>query len=118
PRRLTGTRHLCDSHVKVSQLAAMRFKHVVAPACRKEPKTECGSRRPGAGRTSARASAVGKWERRIAACSRGVPLRTSLASRGSRTVCCNHIVEYVASCVNGASTRGTKRRERQVLWLP
>jgi hypothetical protein len=26
---------LCDSHVKVSQLAAMRFKHVVALACRK-----------------------------------------------------------------------------------
>jgi hypothetical protein len=27
PRRLTGTRHLCDSHVKASQVAAMRFKH-------------------------------------------------------------------------------------------
>src|SRR6516162_7648422 len=54
----------------------------------------------------------------MAACSRGVPLRTSLASRGSRTVCCNHILKYAASCVSGASTRGTKRRERQVLWLP
>src|SRR5215813_1264659 len=54
----------------------------------------------------------------MAGCSRGVPLRTSLASRGSRTVCCNRILKYAASCVSGASTRGTKRRERQILWLP
>src|SRR5262245_43426283 len=42
----------------------------------------------------------------MAACSRGVPLRTSLASRGTGTVCCNRIL-YAVSCVSGASTRGT-----------
>ena len=41
-----------EQALKAPQVAAMRFKHVVAPACRKEPTTECGSRTPDAGPTS------------------------------------------------------------------
>src|SRR5262245_4157371 len=60
-RRLTGTRHLCDSHVKASQVAAMRFKHALAPDAVR-------NRRPNAVRGCQtqdgyldRASAVVKW---------------------------------------------------------
>src|SRR5262245_65624124 len=39
PRRLTGTRHLCDSHVKASRVVAVRrFKHAVAAAGGQEPR--------------------------------------------------------------------------------
>src|SRR5262249_62237850 len=106
-RRLTGTRHLCDSHVKASQIAAMRFKHVVAPACRKEPTTECGiedarrrtdiSPRIRGGQMVAKNG--GMFPRRSAAnfaCLAG-KLNSMLQSHS----------EYAVSGVSNASTRGT-----------
>src|SRR6516225_6211881 len=65
PRRLTGTRHLCDSHVKASRVVAMRrFKHAVAPACGQEPRPSVDRGRQtqdGHLRDLCPASAVVKW---------------------------------------------------------
>src|SRR5262249_9778897 len=97
-----------------------RFTHAPAPAGGQEPTTECGSKTPDAGRTSARAASCIRSGQMVAKNDGMFPRRSAAnfacLPRNRNSMLQSHS-KYAVSCVR-AHRHGEQKRERQVLWLP